>query len=305
MHDVGLGTWAFGVAADEPLPLPEALDLIVGWGYRAVDYGALPPHPSPKPGTPELQLLRNEFASRSLKVTALAPSFSGLSTLRTSDHDEYIDRFSDYLAVCNALDCAIIRVDTLDSPEDGARLGSSVAIERIASVWSRCADAATARGVTIAWEFEPCCVLNTPDEIYTLIAELDRPGIGVLYDTAHAHAVAEVGARHVRSGRTLAGGQPELIDGLADRIVHVHVLDSDGSLNKVPGTTIHVPIGRGHIPFSSVIPALAAAAGGVHWTIDLCFWNDPAAVAESSRIELENLLERYAPTLSSGGRTSR
>jgi sugar phosphate isomerase/epimerase len=232
-----------------------------------------------------------------LQVTALASSFGELSLLRTSDHEPYFERFVDQVAICEALECPILRVDTLDTPEDGAHVGSAAAIERIAAIWNRCAEAAAAKGVTLAWEFEPCCVLNTPEEVCALVSELDRPGFGVLYDTAHAHAVAEVGARHMESGRTLPGGQPELIRTLAERIVHIHVLDSDGSLNDVPGTTIHTPIGDGDIDFSSVIPPLAAIAN-VRWTIDLCFWSDPAGIAAESRNKLNELLARFSPVLS-------
>lgn len=295
---VGIGTWPFGATAQTPLPLAEALDQIVAWGYSAIDYGAIAPHPAPRAGTREADDLHRAFTDRALTVTALVPSFSGLSLLRPADHDEYLERFLEHLELCRSLGSTLIRLDTIDTPEAGAAVGSSTVIARIASIWARCAEAAAADGVTIAWEFEPCCVLNTPSEICALVSELEQPGFGILFDTAHAHSVAVVGARHMEPGGTLPGGQLALLRSLEGRIAHIHLLDSDGSLNEVPGTTIHMPFGTGDVDFAAVIPALVDTQVP-HWTIDLCFWEDPAGAAEPARLRAQELLSTHSPDVPS------
>ena len=88
--------------------------------------------------------------------------------------------------------------------------------------------------MTLAWEFEPCWAFNEPAQIIEIAHQLAGPGFGVLYDTAHAHTVAEVGARQVEGG-PLAGGQLELLRELEGTIVHVHLLDSDGTHPRVRG----------------------------------------------------------------------
>jgi sugar phosphate isomerase/epimerase len=293
MLDFGVGSWSFGVHARDRLALPDALDLIRRWGYDAVDYGGFAPHPVPRADARELEELRAVFEHRSLKIAAFAPNFGELSLLDERDHARYVETFSTQADIGVALSAPLLRVETPDSPEDAAELGSEEAIARVVSVWSRCAEIAAAKGVKMVWEFEPCGALNTPDEVCALVDRLDSPGFGVLYDTAHAHVVSEVGARHVGGPQVLAGGQAELLERLRGRIAHVHVLDSDGAINETPGTTIHTPIGEGDVDFATIVPLLLAERDPVCWTIDLCFWPDPPAIAAQSLSQVRELVATY------------
>jgi sugar phosphate isomerase/epimerase len=97
------------------------------------------------------------------------------------------------------------------APETPYEIGEEVAHERLIETWQRGAELAAASGITLAWEFEPCCAFNTPKQIIRIAKELSGHGFGVLYDTAHAHTVAEVGARHAGGNSALQGGQVEFL----------------------------------------------------------------------------------------------
>ena len=108
---------------------------------------------------------------------------------------------------------------------------------------------------------------------------MDDPGFGVLYDTSHGHMVSVVGARHQGTPEVLPGGQVELIESLAGRINHVHLIDSDNSCHKDADgqdeTSMHLPFGEGVVDFDPILEALAKEdLGHDWWTVDLCFWPD-------------------------------
>ena len=297
MTKIAIGTWAYGVAAKEPVPLDELLDRIAVAGYDGIQYGPFAPHPVPtgETGDPVAKSLVRAVANRGLELVGLAGDFGGTSFLRDPSSDAYLAAFDRNLAICDALDIRVLRVDSLDPPETVYELGVDLALERAIAVWRACARRAERYAVTVAWEFEPCFAFNEPRHIIAIATALKDTGFGIQYDTAHGHMVAEVGARHVEPGRTLAGGQLELLAELDGMIADVHVLDSDGSLNDGPyssnRTTRHVPIGEGDIDFRAVIPAVASArVDGNWWCADLCFALDPDGNLVSSREKVADLL---------------
>ena len=78
---------------------------------------------------------------------------------------------------------------------------------------------------------------------------------GVLYDTCHAHMCAVVGANQTGAKETLPGGELELLQKLKGKITHVHLIDSDGTLNE-HNTSTHNPFGTGKLNFDKLAPAL-------------------------------------------------
>jgi len=298
---VSIGTWAFRSFVPAPRPLDDVLTRIAELGYEGIEFGAFPPDPTPElSDAAARRALRAQIEDRGLVVSGVAAGYQGTSFLRDDDPGPYLSVLERNLDFAVDLGAERLIVHAVDPPELLTEVDEDRAVERLLGAWNRGIEAASARGVTLVWEFEPCWAFNQPRQIARIAHELAGPGFGVLYDTAHAHAVSEVGARHLDGGHTLARGQIEFLELLAGTIAHVHLLDSDGSLHGDgdPGsasTTVHVPFGQGQVDFDRVIPALVAAGGVTDWwTVDLCFWPDPWGAAASARRFTGDLVARFA-----------
>ena len=153
------------------------------------------------------------------------------------------------------------------------------------------------RGIKICWEFEPGFPFNKPSEILALVnAVRDRgnPNFGVLFDSCHAHMCAVVGANQIGAKETLPGGVLELLEKLKGKITHVHLIDSDGTLNE-HNTSTHNPFGTGKLDFDKLLPALnQAGVPNDGWCVDLCFWPDAWDVTADSKVFLDKLRRKYA-----------
>jgi sugar phosphate isomerase/epimerase len=105
---------------------------------------------------------------------------------------------------------------------------------------------------------------------------------------------AAVGANQPGEKETLKGGELELLEKLKGKVTHIHLIDSDGSLNE-HNTSTHNPFGTGKLNFDKLIPALQAS-GVPHdwWTIDLCFWPRAWDVTADSKKYLDKLRAKYA-----------
>ena len=91
--------------------------------------------------------------------------------------------------------------------------------------------------------------------------------------------------------------RPEHRGGCQDegqKVTHVHLIDSDGSLNE-HNTSTHNPFGTGKLNFDKLIPAMQAS-GVPHswWTIDLCFWPHAWEVTADSKKFLDKMRAKYA-----------
>jgi len=80
---------------------------------------------------------------------------------------------------------------------------------------------------------------------------------------------------------------------LQGKITHVHLIDSDGTLNK-HNTSTHNPFGTGVLNFDQLAPALNRC-GVPHdwWSVDLCFWPDAWDVTAQSKTYLDALRRKY------------
>jgi sugar phosphate isomerase/epimerase len=151
--------------------------------------------------------------------------------------------------------------------------------------------------MNVTWEFEPGFLFNKPSEILQIVDGVrsrGNPNFGVLYDTCHAHLVAAVGANHQGARELLPGGELELLQKLKGKITHVHLIDSDGSLNE-HNTSTHNPFGTGKLNFDQLTPELLAC-GVPHdwWCVDLCFWPNAWDVTADSKRFLDKLRAKYA-----------
>ncbi len=170
-------------------------------------------------------------------------------------------------------------------------------MDRIIKVWDKCSKMAADYGMNVCFEFEPGFLYNKPSEILAIVdgvRGLGNNNFGVLYDTCHAHMVAGVGANQSGKKETLPGGAMELLEKLKGKITHIHLIDSDGSLNE-HNTSTHNPFGSGKLEFDKLIPALNNA-GVPHdwWAVDLCFWPNAWEVTAQSKTFLDGLRRKYA-----------
>jgi sugar phosphate isomerase/epimerase len=302
MPKISIGSWAFGIYSERPLPFGQVLDRVAALGFDGMELGAFDPHPEPLTcSTPSQRAeLKHLFEERGLEVSAVAADFGNDGFLTTATPTSYLAAMDRNLEFCRALGAGRLIVNPVDPPETPYEVGLAVARERLLSTWREAAARAAAVGVTLVWEFEPCWAFNEPEQIIDLAHELSGPGFGVLYDTAHAQAVSVVGARQVDGPHPLAGGQLELLDRLSGTIAHVHLLDSDGTIHEsedpMERTTVHMPFGTGEVNFDEVIAALVAAGGLTEWwTVDLCFWPDAWEATEASKEFVDALIANAAP----------
>jgi sugar phosphate isomerase/epimerase len=290
MPRVSIGSWAFGVYAERPLPFEVVLDRVAALGFDGLEYAAFAPHPDA--GEAQRNGFTDLFAERRLAVSAIVADFGFEGFLTVEEPAEYLAALDGNLELCRALGTDLLVVNTVDPPETPYEVGVDLARERLIATWREAARRAAEAGVTLAWEFEPCWAFNEPRQIVAIARELAGPGFGVLYDTAHAHTVAEVGARQVEGG-PLAGGQLELLRELEGTIVHMHLLDSDGTIHEsedtTERTTVHVPFGAGNVDFDALAGELPETEW---WTVDLCFWPDAWEATEASKTFLDRLIAR-------------
>ena len=307
---ISIGTWAYLFNQDVPTTdFHQILHKLQDLGYDGVELGSFGPHPSPAthPTRADRQKLKKTIADHGLALSGIAVDLWAFKTPGVSILDEipaaYLTAFLGWCAFASELDAKTIRVDTVVGPDyfekdaEGQKIGAAKGMDRLAAVWDKASKIAADYGLNVCWEFEPGFAFNKPSEIVGLVDQVRNKGnknFGVLYDTCHAHMCAAVGANHVGGKETLPGGELELLEKLKGKITHIHVIDSDGSLNE-HNTSTHNPFGTGKLDFDRLTPAMQAA-GVPHdwWTVDLCFWPNAWEVTAQSKKFLDKLREKYA-----------
>jgi sugar phosphate isomerase/epimerase len=306
---ISIGTWAYLFNQDVPTnDFHVILHKLQDLGYDGVELGSFGPHPSPAthPTKAIRQKLKKEIADHGLALSGIAVDLWAFKVPGVSILDEipsaYLTAFLGWCAFAADLDAKTIRVDSVVPPtffetEEGKKIGYETGKARIIAVWDKCAKIAADYGLNVCWEFEPGFAFNKPSEIVSIVDAVrgkGNPNFGVLYDTCHAHMVAKIGANQVGGTETLAGGAAELLEKLKGKITHVHLIDSDGSLNE-HNTSTHNPFGTGHLNFDQLIPAIQNAGVPTNWwCVDLCFWPNAWDVTAQSKKYLDGLRAKYA-----------
>jgi sugar phosphate isomerase/epimerase len=306
---ISIGTWAYLFNQEVPTTdFHQILHKLQDLGYDGVELGSFGPHPSPvsHPTKASRQKLRKEIADHGLALSAIAVDLWAFKVPGVSILDEipaaYTTAFLGWCAFAADLDAKTIRVDSVVAPdyfstEEGKKLGYQAGMERLVNVWDKCAKIAADYGLNVCWEFEPGFAFNKPSEIVKIVDAVrgkGNPNFGVLYDTCHAHMVAAVGANHQGEKETLPGGALELLNKLKGKITHVHVIDSDGSLNE-HNTSTHNPFGTGKLNFDQLFPAIqSAGVPSDWWCVDLCFWPHAWDVTAQSKKFLDQMRAKYA-----------
>jgi len=307
---ISIGTWAYIFNQEEPTnDFHKILHKLQDLGYDGVELGSFGPHPSPAshPTKASRAKLKKEIADHGLALSGIAVDLWAFKTPGTSIVDEipaaYLTAFLGWCVFAAELDAKTIRVDTVIAPTffeadaEGKKIGAEKGFERFVNVWDKCSKMAADYGLNVCWEFEPGFAFNKPSEIVALVDAVRGRGnqnFGVLYDTCHAHMCAAVGANQTGDKETLPGGEFDLLDKLKGKITHIHLIDSDGTLNE-HNTSTHNPFGTGRLDFDKLVPAMQAS-GVPHdwWTVDLCFWPHAWDVTAQSKTFLDKLRAKYA-----------
>jgi sugar phosphate isomerase/epimerase len=305
MKKLSIGSWAYIFNQEKPTnDFHVILHKLHDLGYDGVELGSFGLHPTPlsHPTKADRQRLRKDVADHGLEFSGIAVDLWGFKKPGPSILDDnpvaYVAAFLGFTAFAADLGIKTIRVDTVEPPDflEKSKTDAKLAKDRLVSVWDKCSKIAADHGLRVCWEFEPGFLFNKPSDILQLVDAVrakGNPNFGVLYDTCHAHMCAAVGANHIGGKETLPGGAMELLDKLKGKITHVHLIDSDGSLNE-HHTSTHNPFGTGKLNFDELLPALGKAdVPNDWWCVDLCFWPNAWDVTADSKRFLDKMRKKY------------
>ena len=312
---ISIGTWAYLFNQETPTnDFHVILHKLQDLGYDGVELGSFGPHPTPAthPTKASRAKLKKEIKDHGLALSGIAVDLWAFKTPGVSIIDEipaaYTTAFMGWCTFASDLDAGTIRVDSVLPPdcfdpaskshrELGITIDAKQGMERVIKVWDTCSKIAADFGLKVCWEFEPGFVFNKPSEIVQIVDAVRAKGnsnFGVLYDTCHAHMVAGIGANQQGEKEVLPGGALELLEKLKGKITHVHVIDSDGTLNE-HNTSTHNPFGTGHLNFDKLLPAIqTAGVPNDWWSVDLCFWPNAWDVTAQSKKYLDGMRAKYA-----------
>ena len=293
MKKVSIGSWAF-VFQGETLHLPELCKMLEELKFDGISMGGFGPHANQAnfPTKEDKDGLKKLLASHNLEVADYAADLWSVDSLK--DSAAWLKLFDEAVEFMDEMDYRLIRIDSGTQPILPAGMTYENCQDKIKENFRHCAKKAAQYGIDIAWEFEPGFMINEPKNIVKTIDDLGEKNFKILFDTCHAYMSSVVGARHIEEGCKLDGGLLEFIKMCKGKIGHMHVIDSDGSLN-VADTSTHNPFGTGKINFDEVIPAILndAEYKGDWWSIDLCEWEDPKAAIAGCKEYVDAFNAKY------------
>jgi sugar phosphate isomerase/epimerase len=298
---LSIGSWAFVFNQETVLDFHTTLHKLQHMKFDGIELGSFGVHPTPMshPTKADRLALKKEVADHGLQFSGIAPDFWSFKLVSNPDPSSYLAAFLGYCRFTEDLGIKLLRVDSTEPPDTLAKnnIDAKTGMERLVKAWDVACKMAADHGITVSWEFEPGFVFNKPSEVVQLVDAVRAKGhknFGVMYDTCHAHMVAEIGALQPGEKETLPGGAMALLKKLEGRINHVHLIDSDGSLNE-HNTSTHNPFGTGKLNFDELLPALEKANIPTEWwTVDLCFWPDAWNVTKQSKTYLDGMRAKYA-----------
>jgi sugar phosphate isomerase/epimerase len=306
MKKLSIGSWAYIFNQEKPTnDFHEVLHKLQHLGYDGVELGSFGAHPTPfsHPTKADRQRLKKEVADHGLQFSGIAVDLWSFKKPGPSILDEnptpYMAAFLGFTAFASDLGIKTIRADAVEPPNffQTSGMDPKVGTDRVITVWDKCSKIAADYGMNVTWEFEPGFLFNKPAEVLKIVDAVrakGNPNFGVMFDTCHAHMCAAVGANHAGQKETLPGGAEELLQKLKGKITHVHLIDSDGSLNE-HNTSTHNPFGTGKLNFDKLLPALnQAGVPNDWWVVDLCFWPNAWDVTADSKTFLDKMRKKYA-----------
>jgi sugar phosphate isomerase/epimerase len=288
MKKLSIGSWAFLFNQEQPTTDFHTLVHKLGHlGYQGIELGAFAPHPNPDShDTKEKrQKLRKMVVDHRLEFSALVPELWSQKLWSVEDHGPFLAAFEKNVLFAEDLGIKTIRVDTVEPSARVQETGIEppLLFDRCVKAFDACSKLAAPHGVTIAWAFEPAFPINQPAQIVALIDAvrgLGNTNFGALYDTCDAHMCS-------------SGAALDLLQRLKGKIAHLHLADSDGTLNA-HGRSVRVPFGQGVLNFDQLMPELlTCGVPNDWWCVDIGFVPDAWAVTADSKRFLDRLRHKY------------
>ena len=292
---ISIGSWAFAFGAYEanPWSFEDVCQYAAATGYDGVEINGFHPHPHPDDfvGGTGLKELRELIAGYGLGVSGYAPDYRRFPPEHVPT-DVYVGEIDKAVAVCEALEIPVLRVDTVLVPERPKGDAYEEALAQLVRAWQASAERCAKSGKMLVWKFEPGFWLNRPSEVARVLTEVGHPNFGVLFDSSHAYAGGVMGARQ--------GDDPELVESvityaldLLPYIRHLHLADSDGTLHD-RDTSAHVPLRQGRVDFPGLVRALSPLASRLQWwCVDLCFCEGADVKATAALAYVRQLVDQF------------
>ncbi len=302
MKNYSIGSWAFLFYQDAPTTdFHVIVHKLMHMGYKGIELFGHAPHPNPDAldTAEKREKLKKMVVSHGLNFSGISPVLSQ-KLWSVEDQAPYLAEFQKNLDFASDLGITTLRLDTSEPVAEIEKSGidPKVILDRCVKAFDVCSKRAADKGITIAWEFEPCFALNKPSEIVALVDAvrgLGNPNFGALHNTGHAHLCAAIGANQIGEKETLPGGGLELLQKLKGKITHLHFIDSDGTLNEQNSST-RVPLGKGKLNFDELMPELLqCGVPNDWWCVDLCYWPDAWNVIADSKRFLDKLRYKFVP----------
>jgi sugar phosphate isomerase/epimerase len=257
------------------LSLEGALRRIAANGFDAVELVGTRPHflPEDFPGD-ELVRLRELLGELGLHVVAIAPFSAGshwhYTAANARTRASTIAHVQACIDVARALGCPVVQSIT------GAPVVQDVP-RLTAWAWAReglraVAEHADANGVRVGLEAEGNTLVRTSGDTLEMLADVDRPGLGALFDIGHANMLSE-------DDPVLAASA------LAPHLVHCHAHDNDGLRDT------HDAIGSGTLDWPQVARALVRSGYGGPITIEVGAPNPDGVAAQGKARLTQHLLD--------------
>ena len=293
-----IGSWAycFGPYEDDPVPLDEATRKLKELKFDGIEMCGFPPHFAPElyPTEDSRKAVRDMIQDAGLGVAGYAANFMATPPATTSKAD-YLEAVETNVAMCLAIGCPKLRVDTVSGPffvEEGG-MSYDEAWENVSSAWRAAAQVCQDNGILLVWEFEPGFLFNKPSEVVKMVDAVGHDNFKIMFDACHAHMCSVVAARQPGEKETLPGGAVEFAGLLKGEIGHIHLIDSDNTLHG-DETSTHRPFGEGVLDFDEIMPAiLAAGYDDEWWSVDLCFWPGAWEVTANAKKFLDELIAKF------------
>jgi sugar phosphate isomerase/epimerase len=256
------------------LSLEGALRRIAANGFDAVELVGTRPHflPEDFPGD-ELTIARDVLGELGLRVVAIAPFSAGshwhYTAANAHTRASTVAHVRACIDVARTLDCPVVQSIT------GAPVIQDVAY-RTAWGWARdglraVAEHADANGVRVGLEGEGNTLVATSADQLEMIADVDRPGLGALFDIGHANMLSDDDP--VAAAATLG-----------PHLVHCHAHDNDGLRDS------HDAIGSGTLDWPQLARALVRAGYEGAITVEVGAPNPDGVAADGKALLVEHLL---------------
>lgn len=295
------GTWPYMFPPYDarPYTLKEVVKRLSKLRFDGVELSGFKPHAHPDlyPKKVDRKDLSAMIKAHKLGLGGYAADMGGhaIASPYSDVRSAYEKEFEKSLRFCVDMGIDAMRVDTVSGYQGVLGVPYQEAWKRVVSMFKKCSRKAGDAGVQLVWEFEPGFMFNKPSEVVRLVDEVNHPSFKVMVDTCHAHCCG-IGLNQTPPldivDAPLSKIAAELIERLKGKIGHVHLVDSNNTLNP-HNTSTHAPFGKGIIDFDAVMKAIIGVGYSGWLSLDLCFW--PRAWEETGPCKkfLDDLVSRH------------